>query len=254
MDDVIESEGLRLAAHHARPTTVLGGGATRRALVICHSFPAGADQAASSGRTLPELADRIAADVGWSALTFNFRGTGTSEGEFSLGGWLADVRAAVDHLHASGEVDEVWVCGTSTGGALAVCEAGEDERVRGVAVLGARADFDDWAAHPRRFLQHAREAGAIRSPTFPPDVDAWARELREIRPLALAAKLAPRPLLVVHGSEDEIVPVTDARALADCHGSADLRIVTGAGHRLRHDPRAIAILLGWMERQTSDAP
>jgi two-component system response regulator DevR len=24
---------------------------------------------------------------------------------------------------------------------------------------------------------------------------------------------------------------------------------TGAGHRLRHDPRAIAVLLGWLDRQ-----
>jgi hypothetical protein len=45
------------------------------------------------------------------------------------------------------------------------------------------------------------------------------------------------------------VPALDARALADCHGSAELRIIQGAGHRLRHDPRAVAVLLGWMERQ-----
>ena len=41
----------------------------------------------------------------------------------------------------------------------------------------------------------------------------------------------------------------DARALADCHGGAELRMIQGAGHRLRHDPRAIAVLLGWLERQ-----
>jgi hypothetical protein len=45
------------------------------------------------------------------------------------------------------------------------------------------------------------------------------------------------------------VPALDARALADCHGDASLRIIQGAGHRLRHDPRAIAVLLGWLERQ-----
>jgi putative redox protein len=42
----------------------------------------------------------------------------------------------------------------------------------------------------------------------------------------------------------------DARALADAaDGQIELRILVGAGHRLRHDPRAIAILLGWMDRQ-----
>ena len=29
----------------------------------------------------------------------------------------------------------------------------------------------------------------------------------------------------------------------------DLRLIHGAGHRLRHDPRAVAFLLGWMDRQ-----
>jgi hypothetical protein len=27
--------------------------------------------------------------------------------------------------------------------------------------------------------------------------------------------------------------------------------VPGAGHRLRHDPRAIAVLLGWLDRQAN---
>jgi putative redox protein len=25
--------------------------------------------------------------------------------------------------------------------------------------------------------------------------------------------------------------------------------VAGAGHRLRHDPRAVAVLIGWLDRQ-----
>jgi len=39
--------------------------------------------------------------------------------------------------------------------------------------------------------------------------------------------------------------------LAEAHGSAELRVITGAGHRLRHDPRAVAVLLGWLDRQKS---
>jgi putative redox protein len=53
----------------------------------------------------------------------------------------------------------------------------------------------------------------------------------------------------MHGSEDEVVPVLDSRALADAHGSADVRIIDGGGHQLRHDPRAVAVLLGWLDRQ-----
>jgi uncharacterized protein len=67
--------------------------------------------------------------------------------------------------------------------------------------------------------------------------------------VACASQYAPRPLLVVHGSEDEAVPPFDARVLADAHGSAELRFINGAGHELRHDPRAVAVLLGWLDRQ-----
>jgi putative redox protein len=45
------------------------------------------------------------------------------------------------------------------------------------------------------------------------------------------------------------VPITDARELADAaRPTAELRILVGAGHMLLHDPRAIALLLGWFDR------
>ena len=56
-----------------------------------------------------------------------------------------------------------------------------------------------------------------------------------------------RDLMVIHGSDDETVPVLDARAVADACPGADLRIIGGAGHHLRHDPRAVAVLIGWLE-------
>ena len=52
------------------------------------------------GTTYPELADHIAQETGFVVLTFNFRGTGTSEGDFSAAGWLDDLRAAVTALAA----------------------------------------------------------------------------------------------------------------------------------------------------------
>jgi putative redox protein len=55
----------------------------------------------------------------------------------------------------------------------------------------------------------------------------------------------------MHGEDDESVPTTDARQLAAAHGSAELSLLSGAGHRLRHDPRAVAVLLGWLDRVRS---
>ena len=85
-------------------------------------------------------------------------------------------------------------------------------------LLSPRADFDDWAEHPRRFLEHAREIGAIRSPAFPASFDEWSRAFRRFRPIDAARRFAPRPLLVMHGDDDESVPTTDARQLAEAHG------------------------------------
>jgi uncharacterized protein len=55
--------------------------------------------------------------------------------------------------------------------------------------------------------------------------------------------------MVVHGLSDVDVPVFDARVIVDAHSSAELRIISGASHDLRLDPRALAILIGWLDRQ-----
>ena len=82
MQCVIESGGLRLSGYLVRPESY----APVPGLVLCHGFPAGPGGAATSGQTYPQLADRLSADTGWAVLTFNFRGTGASEGDFSLAG------------------------------------------------------------------------------------------------------------------------------------------------------------------------
>jgi uncharacterized protein len=241
------SGGNLLAAHLVRPP-MRADVSEVPAVVLAHGYPSDVNARAVASSALPELADRIASEMGWVAMALAFRGCGDSEGSFSLQGWLDDLLAAVAHLEATEPVSGVWLAGFGTGGALSVCAGAGDARVRGVAALGAPADFDDWASHPRRLLEHAKEVGMIRDPGFPTAFDAWARELRDLKAVADAPKLAPRPLLVVHGSEDDLVPVFDARVLVDAHGAADLRIIGGAGHRLRHDPRAVAVLLGWLDR------
>lgn len=218
-------------------------------MVLGHGYPSAVESAATASQTMPELADRIATEMGWVALAISLRGCGTSQGQFSLGGWLNDLLAAVDHLEQEEDPLGVWLVGFGTGGALAICAGAQDRRIKGVASLAAPADFDDWAGHPRRLLQHSREVGLITDPTFPPSLDVWTKEYRAIRAIACVQDYAPRPLLVVHGSDDDVVPSFDARVLVDAHGSAELRFINGAGHRLRHDPRAVAVLLGWLDRQ-----
>jgi pimeloyl-ACP methyl ester carboxylesterase len=247
--EVIESDGLRLWAHTARPPSRRSNDAPKRGLILCHGFPTAPRWAESSGITYPEFADRLAADAGWVVLAFHFRGIGRSDGDFSVGGWVNDIRASVDYLMDAAGVEGVWLAGFRTGGTLAICVAADDERVRGVATFGAPADFDSWASEPRRFLEVARERGVIRTPGYPEDVAAWATELKTVRAIDVVERIPPRPLLVVHGSIDDEVPLSDARVLVDAAPGSELRVITGAGHRLRHDPRGVAVLLGWLDRQ-----
>jgi putative redox protein len=249
MDATFRSGSLTLSGHLAEPAGVVG---EAPGLVLCHGFPTRGRESPQSGKSFPELAERIAAELGWTVLTMNFRGCGRAEGNFSLVGWLDDVHAAVHHISTLG-VTGVWLCGFGTGGSLALGEGARNPDVRGVAAMAAPGDFDDWARHPRRLLLHARQTGVIRDPDFPVAFDRWSAELREVRPVASARRLAPRPLLVVHGDSDDLTPLADGRAIAEAHGRAELRIINGAGHELRHDPRAVAVLLGWLARQQIEA-
>lgn len=247
MEKLFTSGGIGIAGHLARPN--VAPGTQLPGLLITHGFPHMNQGGRLSARSFPELAERIATEMGWVVLTFTFRGCGDSDGDFSLRGWLDDLLAAARFLRSVEGVRGVWASGFGTGGALSVCAAAADPEIRGVAAVAAPADFDDWASHPRRLLQHARDTGIIRSSAYPSAFDVWAREIRDVRAVAAIGEVAPRSVLILHGSDDEMVPVFDARVLADAHGEADLRIIDGGGHQLRHDPRAIAVLLGWLSRQ-----
>jgi len=241
-----ESDGLTLEGHLAlpqrRPATGTPG------FIICHGFPTAAIGAARSGNSYHSLADRIAAEKGAVVLAMHYRGCGGSEGNFSIRGWLRDVEAGIDALDARPDVSSVSVIGFGTGAALSICAAARRPQVLAVAAIAPPADFSDWSSDPEQLLRHARQVGAVSDPDFPEEFAAWADELNEVQAVNGAGDLAPRPLLILHGQDDELVPVFDSRIVADAHGSAELRIIHGAGHLLRYDPRAVAVLLGWVDR------
>src|SRR4029077_132079 len=123
---------------------------------------------------------------------------------------------------------------------------------RGIATFAAPASLRTWVQEPAWFLEYARRTGVLRSPNYPPDAEAWTRAIANLDPVEAAGRIAPRPWLLVHGSADDVVPVEDARRLADAAGAfVELRIVANGPHRLRHDPRAIAALLGWLDHQNA---
>ena len=246
--DTFDGPAGNLAVHVA--PEVSASGPLPAAVVLCHGFPLGAGSAESTGDSLPALADRLAAESGRCVVAGCFRGIGPSEGDFSLGGWYEDLGAFASYgadLVSGGTVSLV---GFGSGGALALCLASNDPRVSGVACFGSPATFADWAQDVDGMLEFSRRVGVVKTRKFPPDVAVWAEGFTALRPDEAAKSLSGRPVLIVHGAEDDEVPVSDARVLAEAvGGSAELRVIGGAGHRLRADPRAIALLVGWLERQ-----
>ncbi len=243
-------EGNTLSAHLALPArSSRSSGGLQLGVVVVHGFPTEAGGGINSAKTLPALADVIAAEAGFAALAYAARGVEDSEGNFSLDGWRKDLAGAIDYLTSEVQCEGVWLIGFGTGGALAIVVASRDERVLGLAAVAAPADFEDWARNPRKLLLWAREVGVVRDSNFPQRFDRWASEIRSVRAVDAAEKLGDREVLLLHGSNDETVPVFDARVIADACAGADLRIISGAAHHLRHDPRAVAVLLGWLERQ-----
>ena len=175
MERRFKVDGIELAGHLARPVETHPN--AQPGLVIAHGFPAEVGGGINSTASFPELADRIATELGWVALAYSSRGVGESGGDFSLNGWLRDLNGAVTHLRQSAPVDAVYLLGFGTGGALAIEAAAANPKIQGVAAVGTPADFTDWARYPRKLLVLANEMNLIRDRSFPASFDTWAEGL-----------------------------------------------------------------------------
>jgi putative redox protein len=95
-----------------------------------------------------------------------------------------------------------------------------------------------------------REAGMALSDEVLADPRAWAAEFAGVETERAVVDLEI-PILVVHGTTDDVVPVEHADRIAKNARDAETAIIPGASHRLRHEPAAVDALLAWLERQAS---
>jgi uncharacterized protein len=224
------------------------GAPVRGHVLLCHDLPRPRGSAADLALTFPALADRLTRESGWRVVTAALRGGGESEGDFSPLGWLEDLTFLADAEIP--EAESRLVVGFGFGGVLALHLAARDDRIAGVACFGTPADLVSLVPDPAGLLAHCRRTGVVTEDGFPASAEAWAKELSLLHPAEDAGLLKGRPLLLAHGADDPDVPVAQARALADAAtGPSELHVVLGAGHWLRADPRAIAVLVGWLERR-----
>jgi pimeloyl-ACP methyl ester carboxylesterase len=217
-------------------------------VVVCHDLPRATGSANDVAQTYPALADRLSRETGLRVVTGTLRGAGASEGDISARGWSDDLGQLIGAEVA--DDSRRWLVGFGFGGVLALHLAATDDRVAGVACLGTPADLVSLTSDPAQLVERCVRTGVIRTPGFPADLDTWIEELIALHPKEDAEQLKGRPFLVVHGADDPDTSVEEARALSEAAtGPSDLRVVYGAGHWLRADPRVIAILVGWLERR-----
>jgi putative redox protein len=220
------------------------------ALCLCHGIPSG--QPGSSGdRGYPGLAERFCA-AGFVSLIFNFRGAGLSQGNLDMMGWTRDLKAAIDYLVSIEEVDKSRLCllGSSAGAAVGVYVTANDPRVSSVVTLACPAEFGFLTdkQRARATIDHFRSIGVIRDKDFPPSIDEWLEGFNTVSPLNWIGRISPRPLLLIHGDKDDLVPVEHAHRLYKKAGKPkELVIIPEAGHKLRLEEKAITTALDWLK-------
>lgn len=160
--------------------------------------------------------------AGFNLFIFDFRGYGRSEGAARRRRPLiADTAAALDMLLARPDVDpaRIGMYAQSLGGAIGLNVMAERSELRSAVVMSGFSSWRDIAA------------GAVGGD--PPG--AVSRLLARVlikdhdRPDDAIARI-DRPLLVIHGTDDRIVPASHGRRLAAAGPTASLLEIAGGDH------------------------
>jgi fermentation-respiration switch protein FrsA (DUF1100 family) len=224
---------------------------------ICkfHGIPGGPDQ-------IGGIATKLA-EAGFAVLTFDFRGFRTSDGLFTLSGQIEDAKEAITHLLESDLTLDSWsgVYAASWGAAVAVCALAKDKRINAICLRAPVYDTLWFSQLP--LVRNSAEALAATDPSQMMGLDdpeirekvltKMVEDSRIHNPMNEISKISPRPLLIVHGTDDVGIPLAGVKRLYELAGEPkDLVVVEGADHNLS-DPRAYEItvntVVDWLSKQ-----
>ena len=175
----------------------------------------------SDGRELQRLASFLAC-YGWAALRLDLRGNGLSQGHpDDINGYVDDALAGLRFLlDQAADPCRIFLVGQSLGAAVAITAGAADPRVSGVVAL-----------HPGC----GHDLGAFDPPHGHADVR---------RPLESVALLSPRPLLIIAGERDPVLPCSMARVLYEAAGDPKRMLEIKDGAHAVEDTDTYA--LGWL--------
>ena len=193
------------------------------------------------------LAEGLAA-AGIHALRFSFAGNGASEGRFAD----ATISKEVEDLGAVlNALDSYSVCyvGHSMGGAVGVLRASLDERIRLLVSLAGMVHTHAFAE--REFGEEVPDEGCMWDEPDCPLSQAYMDDMAQIDTVVRRGAEIVVPWLLVHGSEDDVVPIADSHdILARASDNAELVAIDGADHVFsEHAQVMVEKVVGWLQEQ-----
>jgi dipeptidyl aminopeptidase/acylaminoacyl peptidase len=101
---------------------------------------------------------------------------------------------------------------------------------------------------PLQTIERFRQIGVIKDSNFPPSLEEWERGFETISPINWIDRISPRPLLLVHGDADEVVPLEHAYRLYErAREPKELKIIRGGRHKVRLEKAAVDFILDWLK-------
>lgn len=176
-------------------------------------------------------------EAGYHVLLFSYRGHALSDGRrggFTYGVLESqDVDAAVRFLHETRGVEQIGVIGHSAGAVSAILSGARNPQVDAVVAVAPFNSVDE--------VWHTNRPALV--PRFVLDWTLWVAERArgfsrdQVCPIEVVERLAPRPLLVIHGTADQRITEDQAQRLfAAAEQPKTLWLVDGAGHAEIRDP------------------
>ncbi len=184
------------------------------------------------------LAEAVAAE-GVHVLRFSFAGNGTSEGRFqdcAISKEVEDLGAVLSAVETSGF--RVTYAGHSMGGAVGVLAAADDTRIRHLISLAGMVDTE--AFYEREFGEETPDQGCMWEEPACPLSSTFASDMKTIGSVAPKAVEVKVPWLLVHGTDDDVVPIEDSREIfALANEPKELVEIPGTDHVFSGDGLAL---------------
>lgn len=192
------------------------------------------------------LADGLSG-LGWPCLRISFSGNGDSEGSFvdsCISKEVRDLQAVLDVVPP--DVCVTYV-GHSMGAAVGVLAAARDLRIRGLISLAGMTHTAAFAK--REFAGVTPDEGFIWEDENFPLSQTLVDDLNWVENTLSAAEAVTQPWLLVHGDQDDVIPITDGReAFETATCEKEWLEIAGAGHTFDEAsyPQIVAAVNLWL--------